>query len=240
MLTKKLASIVLICVLFSACGNTGSIKKRVDQPNTKLESGTPLLTPYKNSKFNIGLQVPKDWVVIEKQDHQTGKTSINMYMKEAGALIGGILGVNEGMRYSYIAIWPQGLGTELPPGQLASFKTIEDSLDLSFEVNRIDSKLMVLENESVWGYFIVPKTPPESWSNYGFIYAQIQVVGNETICFDKQTGQKKPIKQCDYLSGDKIIQTGRLNKKEEKAIQNILETIEFIKVRKETAAGDSI
>src|SRR5699024_3451026 len=109
--SKKIALVGVILLFFTACGNTGSTRKNINETNIKPGSDASALIPYKNSNFDVSLKLPKDWVVIKKQDHQIGKTSINIYKKEAGALINGILSVHEGMRYSYISIWPEGLGT---------------------------------------------------------------------------------------------------------------------------------
>lgn len=239
MSSAKIVSILSVLVLFSACKNSQSINTSSHHAKKKRGNNTSLKI-YKNSTYDIGLKLPQNWIVIEKQGQKTDHYSVNIFKKEAGSLAKNTLGVHEKMQHSYIAIWPNGLATELPLSQYASFKKIENTLDLNFKVDQKKSKLLVLKNGSVWGYFLVPKNSPESWDNFGFIYAQIQVENNQTVCFDKQSGQKIPLKQCDFLEGDKVVQTGKLNKQDAQHIRHLLEAIQLQKVKEKVTAGDLI
>lgn len=240
MCPKKIILFISLVVLISACGNSGAVKKNRHQNQNNDTNKSIAFKTYQNSMYDVSLQLPENWIVMERQDSKTGNYTVNIFKKGSGSLLNSILGVHEGPQHSYIAIWPKGLATELPYSEYASFESKEDPLDLNFNINLVDSKLLILESGLIWAYFIRPENPPENWSDYGFIYAQVQVMDHKTVCYDTQTGDKIPLKQCNLSEGDHIVQTGRLNKPDAKRIRDMLETINLRRIEERVEASDLI
>jgi hypothetical protein len=186
---------------------------------------------YANAQFDVILQYPKNWVAADTQYVEMGKFAINVIRKET--LNNKLpLGVHADKELSYVTIWPQGLGTELPQSQKKSLKDTTLSLNLNFAVYQKESTLLLLKNGSIWAYFLKPKQPPASWSDYGFIFAQIRTLQSSIKCYDGQTGEQISLKECDYSQRDQVIRTGTVDEKDAAAIQYILENISLAEVKK--------
>lgn len=202
-----------------------------------VKTAAALANSYANNKYNIQLQYPESWILFEKSGLKAGKYAVNIFKRGTGAEQKLPFGVHTGLMHSYVAIWPLGLATELPAGQYGKLKS---KLTLNFEINRRLSKRLILRNGTTWAYFIVPRDPPENWSDYGFIYAQVQVKNSHRICYDEQTGKKVPQKRCDFLEGDKVVRTGQVDRRDAILIRHILETVKFKKEPKKISGGDLI
>jgi hypothetical protein len=187
---------------------------------------------YANAKYDVTLQRPKNWVAADKQYVEMDKFAINVFRK--GTLTNNRLplGVHADKELSYVTIWPHGLGTELPQSQKVSLKDTTLSLNFNFAVDKEESTLLLLKDGTIWAYFLKPEQPPASWSNYGFIFAQIRTLQSSIKCYDGQTGEQLSLKECDYSQKDQVIRTGAVDEKDAAAIQYILENISLEEVKK--------
>lgn len=218
-------------LLVSACSNLSSTS----------ESDTVALEKsYTNAKYDITLRSPEQWVIIEQTDLQIGEYAINVFKRGTGAERELPLAIHNSMKHSFVAIWPRGLGTELPYGQYVSLNETDNAPELQFPVNKEESNLLLLKNGAVWAYFIVPKNPPAGWQKFGFIFAQVRTSNTSAKCFDKQTGKRIPVDQCNFLTGDPYVRTGDIDEQDAVVIRKILKSINLQKVVKKVWAGDLI
>lgn len=221
---KIILSAISILVFFTACDNSDEEPVELNQQETEQAENINKLGTYKNARYNISLNYPVSWDMATFKDLPTGDFAVNIFKANIIPKEALPLEVHEKMAYSYVAVWPEGLATELPNALIMPFKDVMHAPALNFAINRVESKLLLLKDESIWGYFLVPKNPPEQWSDYGFIFAQVGVDGSIT-CFDEQTGEELPMKQCDHLEGDRVVRSGDIDEEAAETIRNILESI---------------
>lgn len=226
-----------LCI-FAGCSNP-EYKTKTQQTDTSAEI---LGDRYSNPEYDLALGMPASWALVEKPVPLPGRKDkvISLYKKESETQQEFPLGVHEEPNHSYITIWPGGIGTELPAGDYASFERAKNIPELSFAVDSTKSKILQLDGGTAWAYFIVPENPPESWSDYGFIFAQIQILNHETSCFDEKTGKELTMKACNFLAGDRFVRKGTINEQDAAIIQHILKAISLREIRKKKAASDLI
>ncbi|HET6527523.1 MAG TPA: hypothetical protein VFG39_02110 [Balneolaceae bacterium] len=187
---------------------------------------------YANAKYDVVIQYPQNWRIIDKRSSDAEAFAINILKKGILAEKRLPLGVYADMQLSYVAIWPHGLGTELPQSQRVSLKDTTLSLDFNFAVDQKESTLLLLKDGSIWAYFLRPEQPPASWSNYGFIFAQVSTLQSSIRCYDDQTGKQLSLQECDYSKKDYIIRTGTVDQEDAAAIRYILENIRLTEVKR--------
>lgn len=93
----------------------------------------------------------------------------------------------------------------------------------------------MLENNQEWGYFIVPSSPPDGWTEHAFIFVQLAANNFEIKCFDGESGDELEMDECDPMTGDVIKRTGEINQQEKQVIKEIIGTFNF----DETSSGEA-
>lgn len=228
-----------LCLLIS-CSNPDS-KTKTQPAGTNQRNDADILDDwYSNPEYDLALGMPASWVLVEEPLPEREHKVINLYKKAAETDQELQLNIHSDPKYSYITIWPGGIGTELPPGEYASFNRAKNVPELSFTVDSAQSKILQLDGGTAWAYFIVPENPPESWSDSGFIFAQIQISNHKTSCFDEETGEELAMKECNFMTGDRFVRKGTINEQDAAIIHRILNTISLEEVRKKEAASDMI
>lgn len=240
-------SFYLVCItagllLGSGCAQNDSATKRSanHSDSASTDSLAQLRDVYSNPEYDIALRMPNSWILVEEPQKGTDNIGINLFKRGTGAEQELPLSIHSKAPHSYIAIWPRGLGTELPAGKRRALRSVPNSPNLSFEIDTSKSRVLQLEDGTTWGYFIVPQTPPQHWSKNGFIFAQIQVNDQKTICLDEKTGKQLSMKECDSLEGDQFIRKGNRNEQDAAVIHNILESLSLKEIKKKKAAEDMI
>ncbi len=241
MFSKKIALLISFLFLLNACADTDS-NETLQEPEDGTENAEEqsLNAVYSNAKYNITIHYPEAWSAKIFTGLRVGRFAVNIFKSEDVAEQSLPLAVYEEMEYSYVAVWPEGLATELPASHVVPVKDVMHSPALNFAVNRIESKLLLLKDGSIWGYFLVPRNPPEAWSDYGFIYAQVGVKNVKVTCFEEETGQEITLEECDNLEGDRVVRTGQIDEEAAATIRNILENIRLEPVEANARAADFI
>ncbi len=240
MVNKKLFLFIPVFFLITACNNPDAEINRQNVREQETEEATTALNTYTNKDYNITVKYPALWEVQTFENVEAGHFGVNIFKADMLPDEALPLAVREKMNYSYVSFWPEGLATELPAGLTMSFKDVMHAPQLNFSINRMESKLLLLKDQSIWAYFLVPRNPPENWSNYGFIYAQVGTEEVELTCFDEQTGQEISMEECDHLEGDRVKRTANIDEEAAKTIRNILESISLEPVKKEVSANGMI
>lgn len=228
------------CSIFLACSNPDPVTKKQPADTSRVDSVETLDDRYSNPEFNLAFRMPSSWILVEEPISQREEKAINLFKKGTGAEQDLPLGVHAEADHSYISILPGGWGTELPNSQYSSFTQAEENLGLSFGIDTAKSKILHLKDGSPWAYFIAPAEPPENWSDSGFIFAQIQTKQDTTYCIDAETGEKQPVKRCDYSQGDQYIREGERNEKDATIIHNILASFSLEEIQEKEAASEMI
>lgn len=186
---------------------------------------TARLKWYENRRFGFKVQLPENWLVVEK--HSATGSSINLLPPGQIDENELPLNVHADPGVTYIAVWPGGFGTELPESTTKTFAEQQPDLSFSFTPNQASSRSFYLKNGSAWGYFIVPEQVPPHWK-YGFVFAQTGVKQHKETCYDAQSGQPKNPEQCDGLNGDSIVREGSLKQPDATNIQRVLMSLRFV------------
>lgn len=227
--------LLVVVILFAGCAASTKVQDTTQQAST-----TSSTKRYTNAKYNLAFDVPKTWSLVEESSLKIGEFAINIFSKNTQKDEGNLLNVHAQPQYSYITIWPKGLGTELPYSQYAPFKKAHGAPSLPFKANTSRSKILHLEDGTPWAYFIVPEMPPANWSEDGFIFAQIRNTNSRTICYDAQTDEQKPMEKCDFLEGDKVIRQGSIDKSDTKIVHTILKSISLEEITSKETRSDTI
>ena len=194
-----------------------SVQKREEQ-GTKRQ-----LKEFTSAKWGLFFTYPEQYEVFEGQ--LPGKAYvINVYEKEAQQ--SPPLGIHEDASLAYITILPGGYGVDAPAGDRMTFLEWPKNLPLSFEINKQESIIYLLENGEPWAYSLRFHSSPGSWNEYGLIFIHLKINNFRTECFGKD-GKEKPLKACDPLTGDEIRHFGEPDEKSRKELREILSSIYF-------------
>lgn len=230
MLDSKIVLILFFGLLIS-CQSANKNKQdseNEEQPNENVKSGSPE-TPGNQKQFQLdeyhfSMQLPEDWE-FEKSSRGGNFPIINAFPSDDRSAIELPATVHANPEISYIGIFPKGYGTDLPFSKIRKM-TVDDP-ELTFEINESESTVFMLENDEVWGYFIVPDSPPANWSDDGFIFAQVAAENIEIKCFDEETGEELEMSECDPMTGDEIKRFGNIPEENKESINAILQSIQF-------------
>lgn len=223
--------LVLFIVLVTSCQSPNKSKQdseKEKQPSEKMKNGIPEVPDnwqqVQSDEYNFLMQIPKSW---ENEKYLPGGSFpiINLFPSDDKSKIDLPVTVHAGAEISYIGIFPQGYGTELPFSK--SRKMADTDLSLTFEADQTKTTVFLLENDQVWGYFIVPASPPENWSDNGFIFARIAAEDIEIRCFDEETGKELEMSECDPMTGDEIKRFGNIPVENQEDVNTILQSFQF-------------
>lgn len=173
---------------------------------------------YTNLKYNFQITIPEGWSVGE---YDSGSDPRFIFYKNLpydtldkrfpqGLMDNG----------TYIAIYPQGRGTEGIPG-----KTAPSIIQFNSETQTaID---YVLENGSHWATLVYDfKDMPELWDESGFIIGTNLISEKQEAC--EQDGKLVDISQCHLNYGDPIIYLGTIDKIDRQNIEATISSFKFI------------
>lgn len=136
--------------------------------------------------------------------------------------------IHEDAILSYIALLPEGFGVDAPSGDRKDLGEWEGDLPLSFDVVEEESMVYLLENGEAWAYSLRLDNSPINWNQYATVFVHIKVDGFKAECFDRSSGEVKPMAECDPLGGnDNIKYYGNLDSDSEGDLISILQNLEF-------------
>lgn len=223
--------LILVLGLLISCQSANKIKQ--DSENEKqldkdVKSGSPDATEnmkqFQSDEYHFSMQLPEDWE-FEKSSRGESFPIINAFPSDDKDTIELPATIHANPEILYIGIFPKGYGTDLPFSKTRKMSAVDPSL--SFEVNQTKTTVYLLENDEVWGYFIVPASPPANWSDDGFIFAQVATANIEIKCFDEETGDELEMSECDPMTGDEIKRFGNTSEENKENINAILQSIQF-------------
>jgi hypothetical protein len=236
LILNYLQGIVISCLLIPACSFPAGNNKDESPPQNSTTDTQPKFHPptqtqtpdgdtYRNSEYQIQLQKPNDWKVVESPVLE-GKV-INFFPGNATLKNKLPFSIHHDADVSFIVIYPRGLATEFPAGASKVLRQTGLSFEMKIELDENNSKIFYLENGKIWGYALVPENPPSKWGKYALIFAQAAVGEFAVDCYDKKSGNPKPAARCDPMSGDSLVRKGKIDEQSLHTIQQILSGITF-------------
>lgn len=214
--------IIFSIILFAGCTSN---KKQSDNKGTANNEKPAIEQKFSSDEYSFSVNSPPDWK-LEVSEIGNNLAIINIYPVSTADSIDFPLAIHENSGLSYVSIFPNGYGTELPSGKSGNLPGTEEEL-FSFDINVNESLAFFLDNNQAWGYFIVPSSTPSNWSPHGFIFAKAAVNNFSIRCFDKETGKELEMAECNPLLGDSITRYGEVVQEDMQAINSILQSIKL-------------
>ena len=218
---KYIIYLFLILLSFSSCKEKQGEEREAEKNKTldTLESHNQFVS----EKFQLVLEYPENFEISE--DSLPGKAPlINVFRK--GNKDKPPFGIHEDLENAYISFLPKGFGVDGPSSTQKSVEEFGNPLPLSFEINENKSRVYLMNNGEVWGFYIRFTTPPESWGEFGGIFISYTVRDFKARCKNSRD-EEKPMEQCDPMAGDEVLYFGEVDKKSKKEIDKILESLWF-------------
>lgn len=214
-----------LCVLQTACGDANDKKNRA--PQKQLD--TSHWTPFTGSHYGFSFKHPQKYTV-RKDSIGEQHVVFSIFPESREPELDFPLGVHEQPQLGLLAIYPFGLGTELPSGmQVHLNKTQLDLPEVSFSLDSTASMALLMKDSIPWAYFLVPAEKPRNWNKHGFVFVQYPVTDFAAACYDADTGNEKDLKMCDPMNGDQFVRKGKVIDSSRRLLTAILESLQFEK-----------
>ncbi|MCW8981424.1 MAG: Gmad2 immunoglobulin-like domain-containing protein [Altibacter sp.] len=190
---------------------------------------------YENSYLGLSLRYPNRWELIERTGYLDNRVVVNIFKNpQEQDSEKQPVHLHESADKTYLAIWPKGIGTEMPSGSQTKYSEIEEPQDESFLLNDERSTAFFLENGQQWGAFLSPdlQITNSNWDEFGFVFVQAATDNFSTQCVDAESGVKIPMRECDPMGGDTVIKKGNVNQNDWRVLKKILQSITFTATEK--------
>ncbi|HEY9184886.1 MAG TPA: Gmad2 immunoglobulin-like domain-containing protein [Salegentibacter sp.] len=179
--------------------------------------------PYSSKDFQLVFKFPENYEV--REDSLAGQTPvINVFRKNNTGTPP--YGIHEDFENAYISFLPQGYGVDGPTGAQKSIEEFGNPLPISFTIDKRKSRVYLLNNGDVWGFYLRFETPLESWTEYGGIFIRYKVRDFTARCISSGN-KEKPMEECDPMGSDRIKYLGEVDAKSKKEINQILKSLWF-------------
>ena len=219
--------LVLICICCSCKNNaesdsentSGKSEKQTENNQQKAE-----MKKYENKDWGFSLSHPENFNILESQLAGNAPV-INLYPESLNA--NPPFAIHEEPELAYIAILPEGFGVDGPSGQQMSFAEWNSSPDFDVEVSLQDGKVYQLKNGEAWAYFLRFDQSPSNWSEYGGIFVHFSVSNFKATCFNTQSGENKPMAECDPMGNDEVAYSGEIDTASKNQLLKILKSLKF-------------
>ncbi|WP_339647422.1 Gmad2 immunoglobulin-like domain-containing protein [uncultured Salegentibacter sp.] len=221
----SLLSMLLVLAAFGCKNNPGSAETSKDQEEQNTKKINNEVQKYVDSTWNFALEYPSNFEVLE-DELPANSSVVNVYSKKVD--ISKPLAIHEEPEIAYIALLPKGFGVDGPSGKQKSFNNWESVLDLSFNFNKNDSRVYLLENGEAWAYYLKFYQSPEKWDEYGGIFVHYQIENFNATCISTG-GESKPMQECDPMGEDEVRFSGEINEKSKMQLDKIMSSLYFFR-----------
>lgn len=219
-LTILTISILVVVGYIVFTESTQTIPEVVEEKTEEAASTTPEQTnqptSYDNTDYGFSLTHPtSDWRVHEDTS-QSFSPKFNVYQTATNT--NASLPFNHFANETHVSVYPQGIPTE------GVFGVTEPlTLSTNFATSE-DSQLYRLKDGTPFAAYIIPKNPPQSWSESGFIWVRAHISNLESECL--RNGAPVAASSCDPLTtDDTIVRTGSVADDDWQAVQAILNSL---------------
>lgn len=164
---------------------------------------------YQNEKFKFEIKYPSDWQIYVSDNPYDN--IINIYKT-------GEPPFTYHSNITQVSIFPEGLGAEGSSGE-----SMEITDDLTLAEEKTARQYVLNNSKKPFGYFANFKNTSKQWSDFGFVWASVEIKNREFICRDKT----KNMNICEPLA-DGIDVIGDIDELEWGIVKKILATFRFI------------
>lgn len=184
------------------------------------------LSELRSEEWSVAFEYPDSLTVFE--GHLPAETPvINIYDPDTAEEPP--FGIHEDAGITYITIIPEGFGVDGPSGEQLSLNDWQGNLPVTFNINREDSRVYLLENGQPWAVSLRFYEAPPGWNDYGSIFIHYGVENYRSECEDTTTGETKAMEECDPLGGrDRMKFYGNVKPEAREALHSVLQNLYFI------------
>lgn len=171
---------------------------------------------YENETYHFQIKYPPGWEVAEFTRGNVAP-AFNVY-KKTSDLDESKLPYTHFSNATHVSIYPHGIPTE----GVSSDR--RDSDVYTKEVAEVKRDFL-LAGGSPWATIIYFKNSPNSWRDWGFLWAGLAVSNESFECL--RENRAIPIENCDPLTGDKTVRYGVTIARDRDIEEKIIATFEF-------------
>jgi hypothetical protein len=171
---------------------------------------------YVNDEYNFSIDFPRGWHLYE--DFDTASPIINFYVSRPGVEAP----LDHFSRTAHVSIYPNGIPTD---GIIGDRVEISESQDLISE-NVSNFTNYTLNDGRVWARMITFEDHPESWKDWGFVWARTEVKNYQERCFSGE--QEVSEFECNVFMGDEIRRFGEVNEDMTQTQLKMLNSFKFL------------
>lgn len=169
---------------------------------------------YESERGGFSVLVPRGWRVAERADQYTFEVVV--YPGHYGDKVPESFSTR-----AHVSIFPYGLGS----GGQIPWRSATSSV-----VNPNDGAsalAYVTPTGEPWGWTLAfsELTEGSAWKQWGIVYASLDMIQDEPVCFDAKDVVKE-MRECDPLSGDRVVRDGRINRADEAALLRIIRSVD--------------
>lgn len=160
---------------------------------------------YESERYSFKLLYPSEWEVAETTVEEEQEGQVPMVTVYAATPLETTVEAPFDFHVDavpYVSIYPTGVPTDGLRGEL------RDSSLASLPLYR-DARDYLLEDGTVFATMALPDNLPISWSEAGFIFARVPVVGERVFCL--RGGVEIADEECDPFAGDSIVREGTVD-----------------------------
>lgn len=205
-------AVILLTLILVAVANPFS-KDGLDKTvgDIKTSSENTEWQTYTNEALNFSIDLPSNWHVYEELN--TGSPVVNIYKKQPGITPP----FDHFSRNPHVSIYPNGIPKEGIVG--ASEPVVKEG----------DKKItnFVLDNKQIWATMINFSEHPDTWKDWGFVWARNSVSDYEEKCFSGST--EVTVYECNIFDGDEIRRFGEVDEVTREIELKMIESFKFIK-----------
>ncbi|QYA24074.1 hypothetical protein G3I01_00635 [Gramella sp. MT6] len=220
--------IFLVLILCVSCKNntenskstSTEISKEIKENRKDVEH----TESYQNKEWSYSLDYPANFRVLESE--LPGKSPvINLFPAKTN--YNPPFAIHEKPDIAYMAVLPKGFGVDAPSGNSTDLVNWNGALPDVPNIDKDNSKIYLLENNSPWAYFIRFENAPSGWDNYGGIFVHFKINDFAAECFGKETGRQKKMEDCDPMGNDEVRYSGEIDEQTKAELISILESFKF-------------
>lgn len=205
----------------------------LNAPNKTNQDGSEVIDDQENIETRdfesvmLSLDVPDSYRSVYQEVNKR-ESVLNIYSSEFETEFDLPLDPHSDARISHVSVFSDGFASELPSGDRVSWADYQGDLpSMNFSLNEMESRVYLFQDGSPWAYFIVPQNLPDSWNQYGFIWAAFSSDDMSLRCYD-DSGEVINLQSCDPLGGDRVSRSGSVDNQDKETITRILESIQFL------------
>lgn len=172
---------------------------------------------YSNKQYGFEIKFPSTWHLYE--DFTTSNPVVNIYPQTFGEHPP----FNHFSNSPHVSVYPNGLAMD---GVVGDRLLINDGEEFFPYVTTSKLTEFKTKDGSTWAITTQFLGIPNQWSEWGYLWARMEVKNFEEICV--RNGNEISKDECNIFEGDQITRSGEVDDVSEQLIRSMLNSFKFI------------